>query len=155
MSMTSKEFVLSTMRKYGKATAEALQAKASEMTGTELYTEKEFIPSFASAVAKMNMLKRQAGFVCLSPSGRVVELIQPYDSDIYTDEPEKLTAHYRFKWSQNPKHARPFVCITESYYRMNDCCIAGDGTVRRSKLDVNTWDPMEHPEFWEVVEVTE
>ena len=153
--MTKKELVLDTFRRYGKTTAQAIQEKASEMTGTELYEESLFIPSFEDARKKKNMLERKAGFVCISPSGRVVELIQPYDSDIYTDEPEKLTAHYRFKWSQNPKHAQPFVSITESYYRKGDCCIAGDGSIRRSNLDVNTWDPMEHPEYWDVVEVTE
>lgn len=150
--MTGKDFVLETMRKSGKTMAQALQEKANEMTGTELYDEFSYIPSFYAAIARVNMLKRKAGFICRSPQGRVVELIQPYDSDIYKDEPEKLTAHYRFKWSQNPKHALPFVCITESYYRMGDCCIASDGTTRRSKLDVNTWDPMEHPEYWEIVE---
>lgn len=153
--MTKKELVLNTFRRYGKTTAQAIQEKASEMTGTELYDESFFIPSFEDARKKKNMLERKAGFVCLSPSGRVVELIQPYDSDIYAGDPETLTAHWRFKWSQNPKHARPFICSAESYYRMDDCCIASDGTVRRSKLDVNTYDPMVNPEFWEVVEVTE
>lgn len=153
--MTTKDFVLDTFRRYGMTTAQSIQDKASEMTGTELYESSRYIPSFSDARKKKNMLKRPIGFVCISPSGRVVELIQPYDSDIYPDEPEKLIAHWRFKWSQNPKHALPFVCITESYYRKGDCCIAGDGTIRRSKLDVNTWDPMEHPDFWDVVEVTE
>ena len=155
MSATNKELVLRTMRSHGRRTAEDLQNRASEMPGTELYKESDFIPSFIEVREKKNMLERKIGFVCLSPSGRVVELIQPYDSDIYRDEPENLTAHWRFKWSQNPKHARPFVSITESYYRKGDCCIARDGSIRRSNLDVNTWDPMEHPEYWDVVEVTE
>ena len=153
--MDSKELVLRTMREYGKNAALAVQEKASEMTGTELYDNSNFIPRFLAACKKDNMLKRKIGFVCLSPQGRVVELLQPYDSTIYTDEPEKLVAQWRFKWSQNPKHAKPFVCIAESYYRMGDCCIAEDGTIRRSKLDVNVYDPMVNPEFWEIVEVTE
>jgi len=89
--MTSKEFVLVTFRKYGKAAAEALQLKSDDMTGTELHEEIAFIPSFYAACAKMNMLQRKAGFVCKSPQGNVVKLIQPYDSDIYKEEPEVLT----------------------------------------------------------------
>lgn len=149
--MTKKEFVLDTFRRYGKTTALCVQDNASEMTGDELYNESRFIPSFIMACINKNMLKRSAGFVCISPSGRIVELIQPYDSDIYTSTPEDLRSHWRFKWSKNPKHALPFICITESYYTFGDCCIGEDGIVYRSKLDVNTWNPLEFPQYWEAM----
>lgn len=149
--MTNKEFVLNTMRKYGKATAEALQMKSDGMTGTELYEERGFIPSFYSACVKMNMLERSAGFVCRSPQGRVVKLLQPYDSTVYTAEPEELPAQWGFKWSQNPKHALPFVSISTSPYMKGDCCTEDD-VVYRSTIDTNTWKPTDYPQGWEVVE---
>ena len=148
--MTSKGFVLETMRRYGKMAAEALQEKADKMTGTELYEEFGYIPSFYAAIAKKNMLERPVGFVCRSPQGRVVRLIQPYDSTIFTQEPEELTAQYGFAWSKNPKHALPFVAISTSPYGTGDCCIDG-GEVYRSKIDNNTWSPSEYPQGWEKV----
>ena len=149
--MTSKEFVLETMKRSGKAAAQALQEKAENMTGTELYDEYAFIPSYYAAIAYKNMLERKAGFVCRSPKGRVVGLIQPYDSTIYTQEPEELTAQWRFVWSKNPKHALPFVCITTSPYGTDECCIGSDGVVYASNIDTNTWDPVVNPQFWRVV----
>lgn len=149
--MNSKEFVLATMKKYGLAYAETIQAKASNMTGTELYDEYAFIPSFYAACAKKNMLERKAGFVCRSPKGRVVALIQPYDSEIYKGEPEELTAQWRFKWSKNPKHALEFVSIATSPYDTGDCAI-DEGEVYRSKVDGNVWRPTEYPDGWEKVE---
>lgn len=148
--MKNKEFVLNTMKKYGKAAAEALQAKAEEMTGTELYDEYAFIPFFYAACAKKNMLERSAGFVCRSPKGRVVKLLQSYDSTVFTQEPEELPAQWGFKWSQNPKHALPFVAISTSPYMKGDCCTEND-VVYRSLIDNNTWKPSDYPQGWEAV----
>ena len=80
--MTNKEYVLQTMRQYGTAAAKEVQAKADDMTGTELYEKENFIPDFQAACEKMNMLQRTAGFVCRSTAGRIVRLLQPYDSTI-------------------------------------------------------------------------
>ena len=41
------------------------------------------IPSFAAAVARKNMLERKVGFVCRSTAGRVVKLLQNYDSTVH------------------------------------------------------------------------
>lgn len=152
-ALTSKEFVLRTFRKYGKATAQALQERADEMTGTELYDEYGYIPSYYAACAKMNMLNRPRGFVCRSPQGRVMRLIQNYDSDIYTQEPEELTAQWGFKWSKNPKHALPFVSIATSPYNTDECCVGSDGVTYASTIETNTWDPVVVPQYWRVVEV--
>ena len=149
--MNSKDFVLETMKKYGLAYAETIQAKASNMTGTELYDEYAFIPSFYAACAKKNMLERKAGFVCRSPRGRVVELRQPYDSEIHKGEPEELPAQWKFKWSKNPKHALPYIKSAESPYDIGDCCIWND-EVYRSEINANTYTPEEYPDGWEKVE---
>ena len=152
--MTDKEFVLDTMQRAGLAQAQTLQAKASSMTGPELYAQDGYIPEFQAAKAAKNMLERTAGFVCRSAAGRVVRLIQPYDSTIYTQDPEELPAQWGFAWSTDPAKALPFVSLSTSPYTTGDCCTEG-GRVYRSKIDTNTWAPSEYPDGWEdLVEVS-
>lgn len=155
--MTEKEFVLETMRATGKAAAQQVQERAPEMTGTELYAEEQYIPDFAAAVAAKNMLERKAGekdgFVCKSTAGRVVRLIQNYDSSIYTQEPEELAAQWGFVWSTDPKKALPFISLSRSPYNTGDCATypvneqgqpdAGGTEIHvfRSGQDTNTWAP--------------
>lgn len=163
--MTDKEFVLNTMQQAGLAQAQALQAKSPDMTDTELYAAEDFIPEFKSAVAAKNMLERPAGqengFVCRSTAGRVVRLIQNYDSTVYTQEPEELPAQYRFVWSTDPAKALPFVELATSPYNTGDCCTYPvneegqpdpEGTVIhvfRSGQDTNTWAPGTVGVSWE------
>lgn len=149
--MNNQEFVLQTMRETGRAKAQQLQENADNMTGTELYAQEDYIPDFRKACETQNMLTRKIGFVCRSSAGRVVRLIQPYDSEIYEQEPEELTAHWGFKWSQDPKKAKPFVKITTSPFMQGDCCVE-DGEVYRSKENNNTYAPSEYPPWWEVAE---
>lgn len=134
----------------GRQAALSLQAEAPEMDGTALYEREDDIPSFAAAVKVKNMLKRPIGFVCRSPAGRVVRLNQPYDSDIYKEEPEELDAQFGFVWPKDPAKARPFVKMSTSPFNKGDCCI-WDGTVCRSKIDRNVFSPGEYPEGWEAV----
>jgi hypothetical protein len=153
--LTDREFVLDAMRKSGKAVAESLQTDAANMTGTELYAAEDYIPDFAAAVAKKNMLERKAGmtdgFVCRSSAGRVVRLIQNYDSSIYTQEPEDLPAQWGFVWSTDPEKALPFIAISTSPYMTGDCCTEND-IVYRSTIDNNVWAPSAYPQGWEVAE---
>lgn len=155
MSKTSKEFVLEAMRKQGRATALAIQEKSSTLTGTELNAEADYIPSFLSAKSTMNMLDRKAGmtdgFVCKSSAGRVVRLIQNYDSNIFTGEPEELPAQWGFVWSNDPVHAQPFVAIATSPYMIGNVC-SENGIVYRSKIDNNVHSPIAYPQGWEVCE---
>lgn len=136
----NKEEVLSLIREAGKKDASSFQNKSAPMTGTEINASCGVIPFFTAALSHMNMLKRKAGFVCISPSGRVVRLLQPYDSDVYTQEPEELPAQWGFVWSQDPAHALPFVSIATSPYNTGDCCVK-DGKVYRSGQDGNVWEP--------------
>lgn len=151
--MGSKEVVLGVMRAQGRADAAALQAQAPEMTGTELYAAEARIPSFQAAKTKANMLTRKAGqtdgFVCRSTAGRVVRLIQNYDSKTYPQEPEQLSAQWRFVWSQDPAKALPFISLATSPYGIGDCCLAADGQPKRSTIENNTWSPDTNPEYWE------
>lgn len=136
----------------GRAAAIALQGKSSTMDGTKLNAATGDIPDFQSAKSVQNMLNRRAGkkdgFVCRSSAGRVVRLIQAYDSDTYPDEPEDLPAHWGFVWSHDPAHALPFISLATSPFMTGDVCSVG-GAVYRSNRDNNVWSPETNPEFWE------
>lgn len=150
--MTSEK-LKTIMYNQGRADALELQERSPGLTGTELNAEDDKIPSFQAAVKQKNMLDRKAGqtdgFVCKSTAGRVVRLIQNYDSDVFTGEPEELPAQYRFVWSTDPAKALPFVALSESYYNKGDCCLNKAGQPRRSLIDVNVYDPDVSPQFWE------
>ena len=121
------------------------------MTGTELNAEAEYIPEVLKAREKQNMLTRKAGmtdgFVCRSSAGRVVRLIQNYDSSVYTDEPERLPAQWGFVWSDDPAHAKPFVALATSPYQKGNCCME-NGSVFRSLIDNNVFAPSDYPAGW-------
>lgn len=140
----SDSLYLEAMREKGKADAAELQGRAASMDGTSLYAEGGKIPDFQAARAAQNMLHRHAGmqdgFVCRSSAGRVVRLIQNYDSNTYPQEPEELPAQWAFVWSKDPRDALPFVALSTSPYNIGDCCTY-DGHIWRSGQDNNTWAP--------------
>lgn len=154
MTKSSKELVLEVMRKQGRATALAVQEKSSTLTGTELNAEVDYIPSFQAAKSKQNMLTRKAGltdgFVCKSSAGRVVRLIQNYDSEIFPGEPESLPAQWGFVWSNDPAHALPFIALSTSPYMQGNCCTE-NAIIYRSKIDNNVHAPSAYPNGWEIV----
>ena len=146
----TNELLNSAMYDRGRADALSLQERAETMTGTELNAQTDVIPAFTEAVKVKNMLERPIGFVCKSTAGRVVKLVQPYDSNIYTAEPEELSAHWGFKWSTDPAKALPFVAISTSPYMTGDCCTENGG-VYRSRIDNNVHSPSAYPQGWEAV----
>lgn len=146
----SNELYTGAMYDRGLADAADLQTRSSTMTGTQLYAEEEKIPDFQAAKAVMNMSQRPVGFVCRSSAGRVVKLLQVYDSDIYTQEPEELPAQWGFKWSTDPAKALPFIALSTSPYGKGECCTEGD-KIYRSTIDNNVWAPSAYPQGWEEV----
>ena len=146
----TKDEALGRVRMMARAYAGQVQEKAGAMSGTELYAEKTYIPDFAAAREQKNMLERAAGFVCRAPSGRVVKLLQPYDSSVYTGEPETLPAQWGFKWSTEPGDALPFVAMSTSPYGVGDCCTEG-GKTYRSRIANNVYAPSAYPAGWEEV----
>lgn len=148
--MTSKERVLKREYDRGRTAAQEVQERSPNMTGTELYAVDDRIPQFKAAATKQNMLQRPIGFVCKSSAGRVVKLLQNYDSSIYTAEPEELPAQWGFVWSNDPAKALPFVAISTSPYNAGNCCTE-NGVVYRSKVDSNVWAPSSYPQGWEAV----
>lgn len=147
--MMTKEMALQSAYEMGKYQASVIQARAASMTGTELNAESRSIPEFRAARSAKNMLQRPAGFVCTSSAGRVVKLLQPYDSDIFAGEPEDLPAQWGFVWSNDPAHALPFVALSTSPYMTGNCCTE-NGTVYRSREDNNVFPPSAYPAGWEV-----
>lgn len=148
--MSNNKLVLETLRRSGKLIAQSVQQKSSEMTGSELNAEADYIPSFTSACKKMNMLERPVGFVCKSSAGRIVKLLQVYNSDTFTGEPETLPSQWGFVWSNAPAHALPFVAISTSPYMKGNCCTE-NGEVYCSKIDNNVHSPSAYPDGWEKV----
>ena len=146
--MTDKDFVLQTMQRAGLSQAQAIQAQAPDMTGTELYAAEDYIPDFQAAKAQKNMLERTTGFVCRSTAGQVVRLIQAYDSNTYSQEPEELPAQWGFVWSTDPAKALPFIALATSPYNTGDCCTY-EGHVWRSGQDGNVWAPGSVGVDWE------
>lgn len=144
----SNELYTGAMYAKGLADAADLQSRSASMDGTALYAEEEKIPDFAEAVKVKNMLERPVGFVCKSTAGRVVKLLQVYDSTIYTQEPEELPAQWGFVWSKDPRKALPFIQLATSTYATGECCTAA-GHVWRSKQDGVNWSPETNPEFWD------
>lgn len=141
------------IRQSGYQAAQELQKQAATMTGTELNAADGDIPDFRAVAAKKNMLEwpagQENGLVCKSTAGRVVRLLQNYDNSVFPGEPEELPAQWRFVWSTDPAKAKPFIALSTSYYNKGDCCLNAAGQPRRSKIDVNTFDPDVSPEFWE------
>lgn len=135
--MNSKELVLEAIRRYGKQAALNLQENAASMTSTELNSEDEFIPLFDN---NRQYLIYDVGYICKSAAGAVVELLQPYDSLIYADEPENLSAQWKFHWSTDPQKAKPFLSSSTSTYMLNDCCTY-DEHIWQSGQDNNVWAP--------------
>ena len=150
--MMTHEQMKTIMYEEGRRQALDLQERSSKMTGTELNAEDNIIPAFVAAKEVMNMLERNIGFVCKSSAGRVVKLLQPYDSDIYKEEPEELGAQWGFVWSDDPAKAKPFIAMATSPYMTGNCCIENDN-VYRSTIDNNTWAPSAYPQGWEKVEL--
>lgn len=150
--MMTHEDMKKIMFEEGRRQALALQEKSLDMTGTELNAEDEKIPSFIAAKSIMNMLERPIGFVCKTSAGRVVRLLQVYDSNIYTAEPEELSAQWGFIWSTDPAKAKPFISLATSPYMINDCC-SEDGIIYRSLIDGNTWTPSSYAFGWEKLDM--
>ena len=142
--------MMETIKHMAKLAAQAVQEQAETMTGTELNAADRFVPDFSVACGRENMLNRPVGFVCKSTAGRVVKLLQKYDSTIYTAEPEELPAQWGFVWSDDPAKAKPFIALSTSPYMKGNCCTEG-GVVYRSTIDNNVWSPSAYPQSWEKV----
>lgn len=149
--MTSQALVLEMMRKMGKETAQALQEAAPDMTATEIVAEQDFIPDFNP---ERQYLNYPVGYLCKTALGNVCKLVQLYDSQIYTAQPEELPAQWGFQWSTDPAMATDFIALSTSPYAVGDCCIY-DGMTYRSLTANNVNSPEDYPTGWEIVNFEE
>lgn len=145
--MTNRELVLDALRAYGQSRALAVQRDSLDMDGDGLYGVSGYIPAFD---ASRQYLGEKAGYVCRTAAGRVVRLLQPYDSGTYPQQPEELPAQWGFVWPQNPKYALPFAALSTSPYMKGDCCTES-GRTWRSTQDNNVFSPAEYPDGWQDV----
>lgn len=145
MQLTGMEFLSQVFMMFGKTIAETMQEKSSEMTPTEIVEKENFYPIFDPT---KQYLDHKIGYVCRSPTGNLVRLIQPYDSLIYQAPPEELPAQWGFLWTTDPAYAKPFVESATSPYNTGDCCTY-NGHVWKSGMDRNTWPPGTEGVIWE------
>lgn len=151
MSSMTKKDVLALAMRVGAMDSADLQARAASMDGTALIAEESKIISFDAARRNANMLTRAAGFAC-AYDGQVYQLIQPYDSDIYTNGPDSLRAQWSLCHTKDCSAAKPFVppLGTSGMYMEDECCTEG-GKTWRSIIDNNVWAPSAYPQGWEEV----
>lgn len=142
-------FVIKFIQKLARMLGEKYQTDAPTMTADEIYEDQEFFPAFNLQLH--NYLNKPAGYVCKSPSGNMVKLLQPYDSTIYTQNPEDLPAQWGFYWSSNPDYATEFIKLATSPYMKGNVCLF-EGEIYRSTIDNNVHSPSEYAAGWEKVE---
>lgn len=143
--MESKAFVLEKMREIGLEAAAKLQKEATNLTGTEIIDRESDIPDFDANKQYLNWL---AGMT-VRDDGQVWQLLQPYDSTVYTDKPANLRAQWGLCHTKNPKKAKPYVEPqgTSGMYMKDECCVQND-VVYISLIDNNVWAPESYPDGW-------
>lgn len=146
--MESKKYVLSKMKEIGLQSAEEFQTEAVSLDGTAIINKENDIPDFNSEVQYLNWSKGE----CVRDNNQVWQLMQPYDSTIYKDHPENLSAQWSLCHTKNPNKAKPYIApMGQSGMYMKDECCTDNGKVYRSEIDNNVWKPTEYPTGWEEV----
>lgn len=145
------EFIKKVFQQFGAQLAQKYEQKAPDMTPDEIHESADFFPDFNPSKQYLNY---KTGFVCKSPTGNLVKLIQPYDSTIYTDAPELLPSQWGFYWPTDPKYAKPFIESATSPYNNGDVCTY-NGHVWRSGMDNCVWAPGTDNIPWEDLGIIE
>ena len=147
--MESKTFVLEKMKAIGLQAATALQEQALDLTGTQIIDREADIPEFDPAVQYLNWTAKAV----VRDNDQVWQLLQPYDSTVYTDRPENLRAQWGLCHTKNPKKAKPYVEPqgTSGVYMKDECCVQND-VIYVSTIDNNVWPPDQYPAGWKKYE---
>lgn len=147
--MESKTFVLEKMKEIGLKAATALQEQAPDLTETQIIDREADIPEFDPAVQYLNWTAKAV----VRDNDQVWQLLQPYDSTVYTDRPENLRAQWSLCHTKNPKKAKPYVEPqgTSGMYMKDECCVQNDN-IYVSTIDNNVWPPDQYPEGWKKYE---
>lgn len=147
--MESKAFVLEKMREIGLEAAAKLQKEATNLTGTEIIDRESDIPDFDANKQYLNWLTGMT----VRDDGQVWQLLQPYDSTVYTNKPANLRAQWGLCHTKNPKKAKLYVEPqgTSGMYMKDECCVQND-VVYISLIDNNVWAPESYPDGWKKYE---
>lgn len=147
--MESKTFVLEKMKEIGLKAATALQEQAPDLTETQIIDREADIPEFDPAVQYLNWTAKAV----VRDNDQVWQLLQPYDSTVYTDRPENLRAQWSLCHTKNPKKAKPYVEPqgTSGMYMKDECCVQNDN-IYVSTIDNNVWPPDQYPAGWKKYE---
>ena len=148
--MESKEYVLNKMREVGLNSATLFQEKAPELDGTAIIDREDDIPDFNPDLHQyLNWTKGQV----VKDNGQVWQLLQPYDSTVYKGRPENMRSQWSLCHTKDPLKAKPYVAPMgqSGMYMKDECCIATNGKVYKSKIDNNVWEPTGYPTGWEEV----
>jgi hypothetical protein len=148
--MTDREYVLNTLRKFGKSEALKVQSKSPSMNGTELIAEEDYIPEFNPT---KDYSSWQAGFP-VQDEGQVWTLLQPYNAANHEGRPSTLRALWGLAHTKDALKAKPYVAPygTSGLYMIDECCMWTDGKVYKSIIDNNAYDPEAYPAGWELIE---
>lgn len=139
----------SAMYQEGRRQALELQARAVDMTGTELIAQEEKVPAFAPG-------KDYSAWPIGAPvsdEGQIWVLLQPHNAANYQGRPATLRALWGLAHTKDPEKAKPWVAPygTSGMYMAGECYRAEDGTVYRCKSGNTSYDAAVLPRAWEVV----
>lgn len=137
------------MYKQGRAEALELQARASDMTGTEIIAAELNIPQFDPE-------HDYSGWPVGAPvadEGQVWTLIQPYNAAYYQGRPSALRALWGLAHTTDPAMAKPWVDPygTSGMYMEGECYTDNNGVIHRCKADNTVYDAAALPGAWEDV----
>ena len=149
--MTTKDFVITTMRDAGRADALTLRADAVEgrVTDTEIIDRETAVPDWDN---KRDYTNAAVG-TPVAHEGQVYGLLQPHNASHYPDtNPSMLASLWRVKHTTNPDKAKPWVkpTSTSDMYLVGECMIWTDGKTYRAVRDTN-FSPAEYAGDWETV----
>jgi hypothetical protein len=145
-----KNLVIETLRRQGKASALTLREKASDMDGTQLIAEEDFIPDYDP---KKDYSGWKAGFP-VRDEGQVWLLLIPHNAAHYTGRPSGNRAMWGLAHTTDPKKAKPYVAPygTSGLYANGECMIWTDGeTYRCIAPNPTAYTPESYQAYWERV----
>lgn len=152
--MTSKAYVLETLRRAGLREAREIREKAvaGALDGTELIAEEGYIPDYpADGNRDFTAIPVGAPY---RYDGQVYKLWQQHDANGNPDwTPDRAASLWDVCHTTDPARAKPYQLPQGSrgLYQTGECMVWTDGKVWRSKVDNNAYTPEELPDNWEVM----
>lgn len=149
----TREESLQKMRDLGFIEATMLRTEAAEKT----ITETEIIER-ETAAPRFDPNKDYTGWPINSPvrdEGQVWLLIIPHNASHYPGRPSSNRALWGLAHTKDASKAKPYVAPfgTSGLYMIDECCVWTNGSIYKSIIDNNAYDPEAYPDGWEEVSV--